>query len=54
MANYSVIIKDSKTGFERKVDEIRAENQIEAKKTAVRKWFTSVNMMVEQLMVVRQ
>ena len=54
MANYSVIIRNGKTGIERKVDEIKAENQKEASKTAIRKWFTEMNMIVEQLIVVRQ
>ena len=54
MATYNVIIKDCKTGAERKVDEIKAANQIEAKKAALPKWFTHVDMTVEHLMVVRK
>ena len=54
MATYNVIIKQARTGEERIVDVIKANNQVEAKKITVRKWFTSVNMMEELLMVVRK
>lgn len=54
MTTYSVIIKDAKTGAEKIVDEIRAKNQVEAKKAAFPKWFGRIDMTAEHLMVVRK
>ena len=52
-AKYNVIAKDAKTGAERILGEIRAAGQIEAKKAAVRQYFTQINMIAEHLLVVR-
>lgn len=53
MTKYDVIVKDTKSGTKRKIGELIAENQIDAKKQAVQKYFTQINMIIEHLMVVR-
>ena len=53
MTKYTVIAKEAKTGAERTLGELKAENQIDAKKQAVRAYFTEINMIKEHLMVVR-
>ena len=54
MTTYNVIIKDAKTGAEKIVDEVKARNQVEAKKAVFPKWFGKIDMTVEHLMVVRK
>lgn len=53
MTKYNVIAKEAKTGAERILGELKAENQVDAKKQAIRTYFTQINMVVEHLMVVR-
>lgn len=53
MTRYDVIAKDARTGNERHLNTITAENQVAAKKQAIKLYFTQINMVMEQLMVVR-
>ena len=53
MTKYDVIAQKAKTGEERILATIEAEDQVDAKKKAVREYFGQVNMIQEHLMVVR-
>lgn len=53
MTKYNVIAKDARTGAERVLDTITAKNQVDAKKQAIKAYFSKINMVMEQLMVVR-
>ena len=54
MASYYVIIRNPKTGEEKRIGEVKAKNQREAKKAVFPIWFGKVDMTTEQIMVVRK
>lgn len=53
MYKYDVIIRNVKSGIEEKVDQITASSQDAAKRIAVQTWFSQINMINEQIFVVR-
>ena len=53
MTKYDVIIRNVKSGIEEKVDQITASSQEAAKRIAVQTWYSQINMINEQIVVVR-
>ena len=53
MAKYNVIIRQARTGEQKIVETIKAENEKEAKRYAIKNYLGKFNMVFEHLMVAK-
>ena len=54
MTKYDVIIRNVKSGIEEKVDQITASSQEAAKRIAARTWYNQINMINEQIIIIKK